>query len=779
MSFLSGFNRRFTRALPAIWDGFLPYFIGLGLIGGMLWLVADGDRFFLEPRETSTAVPADLETRLAEAQKTAVIVGTVVDRRGRLVGNAQVTARSFLSTGTPLSTRSVLLQNGIFSLSFPRELLTEPHTYGVLVTAETDFYIASSAETVVTITPAQAAAPATAAAQQPVLRIVLRPLNPFLTFLICVPGIFGIILSVIHVTRITPTMAFTVFYAVGTSLLWAAVVMRLTLIYTQSGDNLIPLFWTDVNAHSGIVVFSFMGSLVYAAYSVFEKPADFFTSPNIGNRQKYLLTLGGRILSAPYVALVAFTLFASTFESLQLGSFALFLSFFTGLFIPAVLQVLNDVGSRMLNAESQSKLLERFQSKRDAGPAIPSQSAADIRPSGRLLDAVRAAQALVADPQNNVIGVAPGTRRQSSVDTQEPAVIVYVDKKSPDPATPVPTQIGGVRTDVQPLPQPHADEMCFADSRHLSWPKVHQLTEARRTKVGPADSLAIRDDANGVFLLPDPAGEYFSLGLFSPITAYRDVVVQLGDRYDFVAFYILPGGAIPASSASYYVPLFNDIDGIAFFKERILGHRFDERSLWAAPAPIKLRGCQVYYPPLDVRKTMHEIGHCWSMYVPIEGLCDVTEEHWHRNTDNGNSCMDHDHRRWVAGTKAGHFVNEPVRPEEFDFAPLDRYLMGLVGADAVGPIQIIQPTGPADAAGEVPATVRTVGISEILLSAGVRRPPVSTTLPAYRQAFVIVGESDTACRAEGARLKANNFFSSLETAFARATGGATLRAGLV
>src|SRR5439155_5761619 len=106
--------------------------------------------------------------------------------------------------------------------------------------------------------------------------------------------------------------------------------------------------------------------------------ANFFELPPQKQR-RVLLTLGGRVLVAPYVAVAAYGIMAATFPTLNTGAAAAFFGFFTGLWIKPVLEALNDIGLRLLSVEERQKVADRLLDQSADVEPPPTASAEKVR----------------------------------------------------------------------------------------------------------------------------------------------------------------------------------------------------------------------------------------------------------------------------------------------------------------------------------------------------------------------------------------------------------------
>jgi hypothetical protein len=186
----------------------------------------------------------------------------------------------------------------------------------------------------------------------------------------------------------------------------------------------------------------------------------------------------------------------------------------------------------------------------------------------------------------------------------------------------------------------------------------------------------------------------------------------------------------------------------------------------------------------DFRTALHELAHSWCSYVTfndtasgvlgsrellmVEDVTDNGRYHWGEAFDDGRSCMDYDRIEWVANGN-GTFTRKKVADLDFNYCSLDLYLMGLLPASQVGPLRILRDRRLLDAANNVyAATVKTIGVENIIANLGARAPATSGTN--FRQALVVVSNDPDAGLAYAERLE-NDFRRQYEAQFARATGG--------
>ena len=109
-------------------------------------------------------------------------------------------------------------------------------------------------------------------------------------------------------------------------------------------------------------------------------------------------------------------------------------------------------------------------------------------------------------------------------------------------------------------------------------------------------------------------------------------------------------------------------------------------------------------PALKRRVFLHELAHAGvptshltirNPGIPRAPCCYASDPggpsdvqglyHWARHFDDGNSCMDYDLVHWTE-QPPGTFNAETIDDAHFEYCPLDRYLMGLLPKNSVGPL---------------------------------------------------------------------------------------------
>lgn len=800
---------RFRVSAKTVWSvgGFLT---AVFLIAGVVIII------YLASMPSGKAGPLISDQALEDKFKDgdAVVIGTVADPGSRAIEDATVILTLHNGDGQVVWRLSRPVDpDGSFRIR-ARDLPNIPNLYAGVIAAEAPNFLAEKANVsvdIVGLSAPQVTVPRQPASQSdqnpPAAREETTPsssqgrrttispnyvhlrlvsYSPWLTLVVLIPAIFGVIFAVLHLTQFARGMWVTYWYTLGNAALWGLIVAGLVLLYVW-GNGLIPLFWPDLFVSSGIIVFAFVGNIIYIAYSLHEKGRGFFDLEE-EKRRRLLLTLGGRVLVAPYIALVAYGIFAATFPTLRTGPFAAFFGFFTGLWIKPVLEALNDIGMRLLSAEEQQKVADKMTRADDSEAPLPATSSAlALRPEQAFLDAVAAAREEFLK-KKGVVGVDAGFKFSADASkTTDKAIVVYVyEKREPEQAADrVPETFKGFRTDVVELPPASRFEECREVAFSLSWEKINRDNEERLSRVEFLAEDNPTEMVGEVFILADPT-VFFSprngLQVFDPIRAFQTVRNTIGDVVDFVAFIIDPNLGDNFNQGNHDVPVFNDVRGINHSRLPVSSTRERDRF-----GTSRLLACQVISPvelPLRFRPFLHELAHSWCAYVtfhdpelpgggPSFDLLVGSQQgqarfHWGEGFDSGRSCMDQERKEWVANGD-GTFTQKDVADGEFVYCPLDLYLMGLIPASEVNQLHVLKNRQQVTPGRPVfRATVKTVTVEQIRAVHGARVP--ATSPKHYQQALVVVSNTRANGRAL-ARVVEQNFRKDYERQFAHATGG--------
>ena len=299
------------------------------------------------PQQPSTA--GDVST---------VLTGQINDRQGNPIVGAQLRLTIFTEANEALwSVKTAANEAGVFAIpasSLPRKSLALSR-YAARLSVQADGFRAEAVELITSRDESNVTSiPRTVSLQ-------LASLSRISTVVLFVPVLVGGILALLHFVRFVNRQgyaSFVLFYSVTVALLWTFVVIYLLYRYAQKGETFLPMLFIDFAVPIGVVIASYVGTVTYVAYSVYTRTPDFFTPNNEASRQKLLHVMGGRLLVAPYIPLIAYGILATNFPTLNTSPFAIFFGF--PMWIKVVEELLNDVGKRFLSDEARRRLTERL-----------------------------------------------------------------------------------------------------------------------------------------------------------------------------------------------------------------------------------------------------------------------------------------------------------------------------------------------------------------------------------------------------------------------------------
>ena len=764
------------------------------LLGGLVVCVAAAGlalwtfRDFRAPTATGSAASVDTCDPPAAIPGAAVALsGRICARSGEPVARSRV-AITYVGTDGQVIWRSGVRLTGVDgTFRFEQaSLLPLSTAAAAVVVVEADGYIADKRDLALLASAPAAAASGTAPAavifQPAATTMVLKPVDRILLLWFLLPGFAGLGFAVLHLTRLSEGPWVTRLFAASAAGTWILACVQMTRAYVRLGHDLVPLFFDEVLLSLGVPIFAFLGVFTYAAYSVYQRGDELFIPAGRVMRRHMLLTVGARIYIAPYVAAVAHSILTTVYPNLRGGAASLFLGFFTGLYIKVVLEALNDIGTRFLSAEQTARVVEHLkdETRTTANATVASTSAANLQADPAFLSALGRARADLLKLEG-VVGVAPGVKESGTdPDAGQPAIIAYVyDKKDLKPADParVPDHVDGFPTDVRALPTT-PEGRCSVALAFVEWTKVHHDHVQARADVPPVPSASPVERIGDVLVLTAVQEQVFKPTsedgrLFDAIAAFRLARAgfpELASRFDFIAF-VLDWQSYPVNFLSdYYIPVFNDVAGVGFYRDPDLTTRFDDRASWGLPSTARLRGCQIHYWQQPLANCIHELGHAWSAYVSSPRALTVDGMHWAADVDSGDSPMDHDGRRWTR-TPNGRFLQEPIPGGRFVFCDLDLYLMGLLDRSRVKPVSIIDAPDESLISPQ-PGHETVVTVDQIVASSGgARVPGVASQPKTFRQAFVIVTGDRASGGAKAQSMIQAGFFAAHQSEFGHATKG--------
>lgn len=279
------------------------------------------------------------------------------------------------------------------------------------------------------------------------------------------------------------------------------------------------------------------------------------------------------------------------------------------------------------------------------------------------------------------------------------------------------------------------------------------------------------------------------------IKAYNQFRQEFGDDYDFVTFIVDKESGMPFVGDGS-TRIYNDVTGIGDVAGANLRSDYGSNKLLRQTLHTKGYDNQEEYQP-SIETLMHEIGHTWCFYIGPEGsplsllhedwpttattyLLSQKPYHWGRWADNANSCMDYDESQWIdlgnGKFNRKYYGSDPAGSESdwTGFCPLDLYLMGLIPANEVPKISIVQNPAPPindlfDGPYNPTPCVAQIDISDIVANEGNRNPGYMVSQRVFHEAWILITKDDTKPQAFFDHL--NWYQKYYSKRFRQATGG--------
>jgi hypothetical protein len=294
------------------------------------------------------------------SQVDTVLTGRVVDLHGSGINRAQVELVLFNLVGESVwRVQQQSDSSGVFAFdrsTFPVAQLSQP-SYAAGLNVEADGYRPVGVELIIERDSA-----GRIASVPRVVSVRLAALSRSMTVIVFIPALAGVILAMVHFLNFSlgrTRRRYVLFFSMTVTLLWVGVISAILIRFAAFGETHVAILVPGFVIPLGLIVGAFVGTVAYVAFSVYTRDPQFFAPENAPARAKLLQVIGGRLLISPYIAMVAFGILATSIAMLNTGPFAFFFGFFTGLWIKPVLDMLNDVGKRLLSEEARTRLLER------------------------------------------------------------------------------------------------------------------------------------------------------------------------------------------------------------------------------------------------------------------------------------------------------------------------------------------------------------------------------------------------------------------------------------
>lgn len=395
-------------------------------------------------------------------------------------------------------------------------------------------------------------------------------------------------------------------------------------------------------------------------------------------------------------------------------------------------------------------------------------------------------------PFDGVLGVGYGPKRVKGKETEQTAIIVFVEKKLPPARVKsgqlIPRTFQEFPTDVEEVRfeswRGKRDPTGLYEGRpmgqFLDWGKIHRLNveQKRRKERGrqppkrggnprnpPADlNTPVPEIRGDLFVIDDDGTLVYTTAGGEPIVdfvgAWNLFRAQFGDDYDFAVFYLddqdpnFPD--LGNFSQHIYVAAGDSGYGVG---------AVNNRGSWQSSARLLRMACHSWY---SLRTMLHELGHQWLFFVNYRNSASGTEQtllheswdaawsagqkwyHPGRWADNDRSCMDYEHRDWME-VSPGVYRSLTIADADYNFCPLDQYLMGLLNPEAVASSRADPPAYPASGGdfqiinnpslrpdGDYNATAVTITPQNIIWNEGARVPNRLNSQRVFHQATIAI-----------------------------------------
>lgn len=240
-------------------------------------------------------------------------------------------------------------------------------------------------------------------------------------------------------------------------------------------------------------------------------------------------------------------------------------------------------------------------------------------------------------------------------------------------------------------------------------------------------------------VLPGFNGTIGAAESFNVVAAAQRAYAYLGDDYDMLAFVFSES---PFSSvAAYHQVVKNEVQGIGL-------PLVDSSAAFGSAG--RLTGVEVYMGPLNGTVSTHELSHQWGHYFDWQALSGIPI------TDTAHTPLWTLHEspvsnrilptlRLVPGAAAGLW-DAVQAPEPTRVPPLQAYAMGLLPANAVATIAVLENQNQSIfSLGPVTASTRTVAMNQIV---GHHGPRIGPIVDSVRRATILVSRDRLASPAE-------------------------------
>ena len=336
-------------------------------------------------------------------------------------------------------------------------------------------------------------------------------------------------------------------------------------------------------------------------------------------------------------------------------------------------------------------------------------------------------------PYDGVLGVGYGVKRIKESETETPAILVLVQKKLPPEQVKqgelIPKTFLGFVTDVEEVrfsrERDKADGTGLYEGKPMAqfidWGKIHRLNLEQKKQVEktprnsmekkgttrnpPADlNTPVVEVRNNLFIIEDDGTLVYTTTNGTPVVdlvgAWNLFRATFGDDYDFVAFFLDDQDPNFPDMGNFSYSLFVNASDSGYGVSAV-----NNRATYGSNRLLRIV-CHSWY---SLRTMLHEVGHTWLFYVNYRNTPNGTEQtllheswdstwnagqkwyHPGRWPDNDRSCMDYEHLDWLE-VSPGVYRSLGVADGDFNFCPLDQYLMGFLNPEAVASSRVNPPT---------------------------------------------------------------------------------------
>jgi hypothetical protein len=393
-----------------------------------------------------------------------------------------------------------------------------------------------------------------------------------------------------------------------------------------------------------------------------------------------------------------------------------------------------------------------------------------------------------------VLGVGYDYKYVKGKNSHQMAITVFVEKKLPPHDVKegqlIPRTFMGFVTDVEEVKfNKEKDEKDGTElyegrpmGEFLDWGKIHRLNIEQKKKQGhetkpkvkkgksskknpPADlNTPVTEVREDLFVIDDDGTLVYTTtdgeDLVDLVGAWNLFRAEFADNYDFVAFFL--------DNTDANIPYMGNFSSTIYRGAAEGGYgvsAVNNRGSWGGTTSLLRYACHSWY---SLRTMLHEIGHQWLFFVNYRNsptgttqtlLHEAWEPGWsagqqskHPGTwvDNDRSCMDYDHLDWIE-VSPGVFRKTSISDVDFNFCPLDQYLMGFLHEEAVSSSRNTPPTYPGSGGdfqiinnptlrsdGDYDATAVTITPENIAWEEGARTPDHLNSQRVFHQAVIAI-----------------------------------------